>query len=213
MTGWLRSRIARRTEMVGVRPPGLLSWWHRRADRRLVGRGGAIPGADAAPEQLPPAEPFLPTEVNADAVTQLIVQRAAGMLPGGVDEMTGHVLDNLINSRVDQWRARVLREHAVYLAGAHYREREARATLEQQAVLLEQTERRLLETEIALNAAVSRLLGKAAADEAAGTEKPRKGGRSRVLRTRLAGRVKRSRDRKGRGTPSHTAAEGGADLV
>ncbi|NKZ05269.1 hypothetical protein [Actinomadura latina] len=208
MTGWLRSRIARRTEMVGARPPGLLSWWYRRADRRIVARGGAIPGADAVTEHLPPAEPFVPTEVNADTVTQLIVQRAAGMLPGGVDEMTGHVLDNLINSRVDQWRARVLKEHAVYLAAARYREREAMATLKQQAVLLKQTERRLLETEIALNAAVSRLLGKASANEAAGRRERRRSGRLLRLWTRGTGLGGRGR---GRGAPARSVAATGGE--
>jgi hypothetical protein len=125
----------------------------------MVARGGSVPGASFA-EDLPSPDPFRPTSVNEAEITAHVTELAGGLLPGAVDEAIGHALDNLINSRVDQWRAKVEAEYAEYVGRARFRHQQAVATVEQEIVLRRLVERRLLETELALNSALTRLLGK-----------------------------------------------------
>lgn len=157
------SRRERRSAAYGARPPGAVPWWHRRQDRRIVARGGSVPGAPFA-EDLPSPDPFRPTPVNEAEITAHVTELANGLLPGAVDEAIGHALDNLINARVDQWRAKVEAEYAGYKGRARFRQRQAVATVEQETILKKLTERRLVETEVALNAAFARLLGRRKTD-------------------------------------------------
>jgi hypothetical protein len=153
------TRKQRRADAYGARPPGALPWWYRRQDRRIVARGGSVPGARYA-EDLPSPDPFRPSSIDEEEITAHVTELAGGLLPGAVDEAIGHALDNLINARVDQWCARVEAEYAEYRGRARFREQQAVATVEQEAILRRAAERRRVETELALNTALTRLLGR-----------------------------------------------------
>jgi hypothetical protein len=72
------------------------------SSRRGRRRGGYPPGA-AEPEAIP----FEPTPVNEEGFTKWVIDQASELVPGAVDEVLGHALDNAINARVDQWVARL----------------------------------------------------------------------------------------------------------
>jgi hypothetical protein len=162
-----QSRTRRQAEVRGARPPRMLAWWYRRQDRRIVARGGAVP-TSLFTDELPSPDPFRPTPVNEAEITARITELANGLLPGAVDEAIGHALDNLINARVDQWCAQVEAEYAEYRGRVRFRQRQALATVEQETILRKRAERRLVETELALNATIGRLLGQQTQDRQVG---------------------------------------------
>src|SRR5262249_60962755 len=94
-------------------PMALMAWWHRRRDRRIAAFGGRPLQAGAVPAQ-PIAERFTPRPVDEAAVRMEIERSVNGLAPQGVDEATGHTLDNLVNSWADQWVADVQVQHADY---------------------------------------------------------------------------------------------------
>lgn len=80
-------------------------------------------------------------------------------MPAAVDEALGHVLDNMINARTDQWIAQVNSEYAQHLAGLKFDMNHADSTVAQERSLQSPDTHRVIETETARNVAATRLRG------------------------------------------------------
>jgi hypothetical protein len=63
---------------------------------------------------------FNPTPVDEDSFAAWVIEQASGLLPGAVDEMLGHALDNAINTRTDQWISQVNNEFESYRTGLQH---------------------------------------------------------------------------------------------
>jgi hypothetical protein len=148
------ARRARRAAAYGERPPGPSGWWHHRRYRRIAARGGRIP-SEVAPEPVP----FTPSPVNAAEATAWVIEQASELVPGAVDEVLGHALDNAINARADQWIAQVHSEFAQHSVGLGFRHGHADSTVTQEMRLQPPDIHRVIETETARNTAAVRLRG------------------------------------------------------
>jgi hypothetical protein len=90
---------------------------------------------------------------------QEILADVSAIGPEGVDEGTGHPLDNLANAQGDQWKARLEQQHLAFQAAAARRLGGAWAVLGQYRQVHDQDAARLRDTEIAVEAALTALSG------------------------------------------------------
>ena len=134
------------------------------SSRRGRRRGGYPPGV-AEPEAIP----FEPTPVDEEGFTKWVIDQASELVPGAVDEVLGHALDNAINARVDQWVARLNSEFAKHVAGLRYRLGYADSTVIHEMRLQAPDTHRIIETETARNCGAVRLRGE---DEKAAWSEP-----------------------------------------
>jgi hypothetical protein len=91
-----------------------MAWRHQRRGRRLKALGGN--NYPRNPLYLPQVPRFEPVPINEAEVRGKLNSLIEGLAPEGVDEATGHPLDNLINAMADQWVADVRAQHARYVA-------------------------------------------------------------------------------------------------
>ena len=100
------------------------SWWRR--ETRDAQRRRRVRAAELD-EPLAPSEFFEPTSWEGEATDQVVALAAS--LQHSVDEATGHVLDPFIDKQQQMLDAKLVVEHARYLANAHRIEGAARAEL------------------------------------------------------------------------------------
>lgn len=130
--------------------------WPARARQRLAALGGvAVPAAGSA---LPVVERFAPTPVDAQAKLAE-VERLIDDLAPGLDEATGHTLDNLINAWGEAWEAEVMAEASEYDALVAGRLSALDPQAAQCRALHDLNGRRLADAKTALAAARERLVG------------------------------------------------------
>jgi hypothetical protein len=108
---------------------------------------------------LPEPMPFRPTPVNEAGVTKWVITQARQLVPGAVDEVLGHALDNMINARADQWVARVHAEFAEHEADLAYRRDQADSMVTRESRLQPPGTHAVIEAETARNVAAARLSG------------------------------------------------------
>ncbi|WP_188191200.1 hypothetical protein [Nonomuraea sp. SYSU D8015] len=119
--------------------------WHFR-------RGGS--GLRRAPEP----RRFVPSDVDEAAALSEITRLVEELAPGGVDEATGHPLDNLINSTAARWEQEVQAEYAAYHAEATALVGVADAAVAECRLAEADDRERLADVRLALDAASSRLV-------------------------------------------------------
>ncbi|WP_431914837.1 hypothetical protein [Nonomuraea jabiensis] len=130
--------------------------WPARARQRLAALGGvAVPAVGSA---LPAVERFAPTPVDAQAKLAE-VERLIDDLAPGLDEATGHTLDNLINAWGEAWEAEVMAEASEYDALVAGRLSALDPQAAQCRALHDLNGRRLADAKTALAAARERLVG------------------------------------------------------
>ncbi|MEU7832595.1 MULTISPECIES: hypothetical protein [unclassified Nonomuraea] len=122
-----------------------MAWWHlRRGGFRL--------------RRAPEPRRFVPSDVDENAALAEITRLVEGLAPGGVDEATGHSLDNLINSMLAGWEQGVQAEFAAYSAEAARLVGMANAAVIERQPAEADDRQRLADACLALNAARSRLV-------------------------------------------------------
>lgn len=147
-------------------------WRHGARSRRLAAMGGR----DLRSQPIEPRiEPFAPPAVNEQIAQQEIEKLVVGLAPGGVDEATGHSLDNLINAWADQWIAEVTAQHAWYVARTVPEQMLSEAMTSQVGVLLAHDRSVLGHTVVGVESALLRLvgLGRGASGPASGRRRRR----------------------------------------
>ncbi|MGW0483506.1 hypothetical protein [Nonomuraea sp. NPDC003214] len=105
----------------------------------------------------PEPGPFVPPDVDEEAARAEITSLVEGLAPGGVDEATGHSLDNLVNAMSARWEQEVQAEYAAYCAEATTRLGVADAAVAGSRPAEEDARERLADARAALDAARSRL--------------------------------------------------------
>ncbi|MFI6295893.1 hypothetical protein ACIBEJ_30140 [Nonomuraea sp. NPDC050790] len=131
-------------------------WWLRRRDLRITGLGG-VPFQEAhAP---PPARnSFRPTPV--DRAGHLVLTRSyADQLAPGSDELTGGVLDNLINAWHETWQYQAAAEYAGFQVESVVRLNKVEPVLAQYERSDDYLQRRLADARTAVDSARDRLVG------------------------------------------------------
>ena len=132
------------------------AWWHGARIRRLAAMGGRYHSAQSAEPRI---KPFTPTTVDEAGARGEIEQLVSGLAPGGVDEATGHSLDNLINAWADQWIADVTAQHAWYVARIVPEQTLSEATSGQVSAIALYDRNVLAHTVVAIESALLRLVG------------------------------------------------------
>lgn len=127
-------------------------WWHRR-DRRVARLGGRPYGDDPLP-----VERFEPKLHEAERV-KLIEQYAARLCPDGVDEATGHPLDNLVNALTDMWISDVRMQYAAFMSRAAYRLGQAGAVAGQYETLHDHDRYRVQRLQLAMESTMYLICG------------------------------------------------------
>ncbi|WP_345561129.1 hypothetical protein [Nonomuraea rosea] len=114
---------------------------------------------------MPEPKRFIPSEVDEDAGLAEITRLVEGLAPGGVDEATGHSLDNLINSTSARWEQEVQAEYARYCAEAATFIGVTDAAVAECRLAEADSRERLADARIALDAARSRLVSSPGAND------------------------------------------------
>jgi hypothetical protein len=121
----------------------------------MAGRHSGVAPTRGGPTD---AERFVPSSVDEEAAVSEITRLVEGLAPGGVDEATGHSLDNLINSTSARWEQEVQAEYAAYSARLTALVGVAGAAVAECAPAEEGDRERLADTRLALDAARARLV-------------------------------------------------------
>ncbi|GAA3300474.1 hypothetical protein Dvina_04260 [Dactylosporangium vinaceum] len=112
---------------------------------RLFSRAMLVP--------LPEPVAFAPTPVDLEPFRAELERMVGGLAPEAVDEATGHVLDNLINTWAERWIADLVSEHAAYRVAVERHLALADALLARQVVLSHHRYRALVDLNRAYEAA------------------------------------------------------------
>ncbi|MGH4025099.1 MAG: hypothetical protein ACRDRV_11020 [Pseudonocardiaceae bacterium] len=109
-----------------------------------------------------PAPPFRPRPIDKENAQQEVERIASGLLPHGVDEATGHAVDNLVNAWAVDWAIAVKRQHLEYAARADGRVERAAAKRIRPLRRHEHNQQALVEAATARQAALAELTGQPA---------------------------------------------------
>ncbi|HXL88739.1 MAG TPA: hypothetical protein VN969_07080 [Streptosporangiaceae bacterium] len=134
-----------------------MAWRHQRRGRRLKALGGnKYPKAHL---YIPTVPRFQPDPINEAGAREKLNSLIEGLAPEGVDEATGHPLDNLINAMADQWVADVRAQHARYVATLTPMMELAEATTSQTDVVVMHDRSILSHQVLGLESALLRMVG------------------------------------------------------
>jgi hypothetical protein len=104
--------------------------------------------------------PFRPRPIDKRDAHRRIEEIARGLLPGAVDEATGHAADNLVNAWAVSWASAVTQQYFAYLTLADLRVERAAARRVRPQLRHEQDRRHLDELATGRAAALARLTGR-----------------------------------------------------